>query len=316
MEILTFLQNITQNSRISLVIVTKNGYCVAVMKIRLNGVFSVLFLCFFMPSALSAAAKISDKAQAEIDAFMTLRMNLAVCETPEEALSEIDSYNAQHFTGADFASFTGEEKLILENFKVLEIYNYMRGIKGKESEIKGLIRSQYDKNDDWFSSHKNETINKWLYCTAADMLSCNLSYASVTTIMHDGLAVKTYYEKALEQDPDMSYALTNIAQWYYYAPSFGGGSKSKARSCFERAVAHARTNAEIYYAKIFLSQYLFEDESLRGKSATLLADADAFQPGGHYVEWLRKINKAGFSLYYYNVHKLGPADVDKAIGMI
>ncbi len=316
MEILTFLQNITKNSRISLVITTKNGYCVPIMKIRLYAVFFIFFLCLFMPAGLSAAAKISDKAQTEIDGFMTLRMNLAACKTPEEALSEIDSYHALHFTGADLTSFTGEEKLILENFEVLEIYNYMRKMKGKESEIKGLIRSQYEKNNDWLSAHKNETISKWLYCTAADMLSCNLSYASVTAIMHDGLAVKTYYEKALEQDPDMSYALTNIAQWYYYAPAFGGGSKSKARSCFEQAVAHARTNAEIYYAKIFLSQYLFENEAQRGKSATLLADADAFQPGGHYVEWLRKINKAGFSLYYYNVHKLGPADVDKAIGMI
>lgn len=286
------------------------------MRIRRKITGLLVFLSIAVPLNLSAAAKISDNAQTEIDAFMTFRMNLAVCETAEDALAEIGAYRVQHFSGADFASFTGEEKLILENFEVLEIYNYMRKVKGKESEIKDLICSQYSKNESWFSSHKDETINKWLYCTAADMLSCNLSYASVTTIMHDGLAVKTYYEKALTQDPDMSYALTNIAQWYYYAPSFGGGSKSKAKSCFEHAVTYARTPAETYYAKIFLSQYLFEDEAQRGKSATLLADADVFQPGGHYVAWLRRINKAGFSLYYYNIHKLGPADVDKAIGMI
>ncbi|MCK9171291.1 MAG: hypothetical protein M0P01_12835 [Treponema sp.] len=286
------------------------------MELRQKITALLFFFFIAVPLSLSAAAKISDKAQAEIDAFMTFRMNLSVCETAESALSKIDDYHIQHFCRPDFISFTDEEKLILENFEVLEIYNYMRKVKGKESDIKKLICSQYNKNTNWFSSHKDGTINKWLYCTAADMLSCNLSYASVTTIMHDGLAVKTYYEKALLQDPDMSYALTNIAQWYYYAPSFGGGSKSKAKNCFEHAVICARTNAETYYAKIFLSQYLFEDETQRGKSATLLADADVFQPGGHYVEWLRRINKAGFSLYYYNMHKLGPADVDKAIGMI
>ena len=286
------------------------------MKLRQKITALLFFFLIAVPLSLSAAAEISDKAQAEIDAFMTFRMNLSVCDTAESALAKINAYHIQHSSGPDFMSFTDEEKLILENFEVLEIYNYMRKIVGKESEIKKLICSQYDKNDTWFSSHKNDTINKWLYCTAADMLSCNLSYASVTTIMHDGLAVKTYYEKALLQDPDMSYALTNIAQWYYYAPSFGGGSKSKAKSCFEHAVTYARTNAETYYAKIFLSQYLFEDEAQRGKSATLLADADVYQPGGHYVEWLRRINKAGFSLYYYNMHKLGPSDVDKAIGMI
>jgi hypothetical protein len=286
------------------------------MKSRLQLLFFSLLFSLVLLCDVTADAKISDKAQAEIDAFMSFRMNLSLCSTPEEALSRIDSYHNAHFTAIQTASFTDEEKLILENFEVLEIYNYMRQIKGKEPDIKNLIHLQYQKNDKWFPAHKNETVNKWLYCTAADMLSCNLSYASVTTIMHDGLAVKTYYEKAIEQDPNMSYALTNIAQWYYYAPSVGGGSKAKAKNCFELAVAGARTNAEKYYAKIFLSQYLFEDAAMREKSSALLAEADSFQPGGHYVAWLRRINKAGFSLYYYNVHKLGPADVDKAIGMI
>ena len=286
------------------------------MKNRVKNIVVVLFAGFVFPFSLSAAAKISDAAQAEIDAFMTFRMNLSACDTPEAALDKIDAYRGQHFTGASFTSFTDEEKLILENFDVLEVYNYMRQIKGKEPRTKSLIKSQYEKNTGWFSAHKNETINKWLYCTAADMLSCNLSYASVSTIMHDGLAVRTYYENALAQDPAMSYALTNIGQWYYYAPAFGGGGKTKAAGCFERAAASARTNAESYFANIFLSQFLFEDETLRGKSSELLVKADTFQPGGHYVAWLKRINKAGFSLYYYNVHKLGPADIDKAIGML
>jgi tetratricopeptide (TPR) repeat protein len=280
---------------------------------------SVIFSTILLASPLvplAASETLSPAGQTAVDDFMTLRMNLAKYLEPKEALAAIDTYSSSHFTGSSYNAFTGEEKLILENFVVLEKYNYMRKIDGQEVSIKKMLAAQHDKVTSWMAAEKDSVINKWMYCTAADLISCNLSYASVSTIIHEGLAVKTYYEKALEQDPKLSYALTNIAQWYYYAPSFGGGSKSKAKKCFEQAIAGARTQAETYYAKIFLSQYLFEDESRRGEAATLLAEAATFCPGGHYTEWLARINKAGFSLYYYYAHKLGPADVDKAIGMI
>jgi hypothetical protein len=286
------------------------------MCVKHTDVFFVLFFSFILAVHVSAAENLSQQAENAIDQFMTLRMNLAAYERPEEALLQIDTYCTGHLSENMIAAFTGEEKLILENFEVLERYNYLYKMKGNERQLKTLLQSQNKKNEKWFTSHKNEVINKWLYCTGADILSCSLSYASVTKILHDGLAVKRYYEKALEQDPSMSYALTNIAQWYYYAPSFGRGSKSKAKKCFDFAVKGARTSAEMYYAKIFLSQYLFEDESKRSESAALLADADSIQPGGHYIKWLRRINKAGYSLYYYNSHKLTSADIDKSIGMI
>lgn len=277
----------------------------------------ILNICLILLSIpVSAVAKLSDNAEAAVHNFMTLRMNLAAYEKPEDALAAIGTYHDAHLTDAHTAGMTDEEKLILENFEVLEKYNYIRLISGMEQQNKDMIRAQYKKNTTWLAAHKDEAVNKWLYCTAADMLSCNLSYASVSTIMHDGPEVKTYYEHAVSQDPDMSYALTNIAQWYYYAPGIGGGSKGKAKNFFEHAVKTARTPSEMYFAKIFLSQYLFEDKTQQARSASLLDDADTLQPGGHYVQWLRRINKAGFSLFYYSVHKLGPEDVDKALGKI
>jgi len=298
-----------------LVIITKNEYHFD-MFVRHTGIFFVLFFSFILTVHVSAAENLSQQAENAIDQFMTLRMNLAAYEKPEDALRQIDTYHDMYLSENMISGFTGEEKLILENFEILERYNYLYKMQGNESKLKTLLQTQNDKTEKWITSRKDEIINKWLYCTGADILSCSLSYASVTKILHDGLAVKTYYEKALEQDPSMSYALTNIAQWYYYAPSFGGGSKSKAKKCFELAVKGARNGAEIYYAKIFLSQYLFEDASKRSESTALLADADSIQPGGHYIQWLRKINKAGYSLYYYNSHKLTSADIDRANGMI
>ena len=276
----------------------------------------ITLVCIFalaLPLAPLAPETISSGAQEEIDGFMTLRMNLASCASPESALSEIESYAAEHFSENALASFTDEEKLIFENFKILEQYNYMRQIPSMEGGLKSLIKTQYDKNDAYFSAHKNEAINKWLWCTAADMLSCNLSYATVGVIMHDGIAVKKYYQKALDEDPALSYALTNIAQWYYFAPAIGGGSKAKAGAYFARALEDARTDAETYFAKIFLSQFLFDDKTREDESAKLLDEADALQSGGSYIAWIRKVNKAGYSLLQYNAKKMTPSDIEKKL---
>ena len=272
--------------------------CISVLTLSLASLFS---------------ETISAEAQKEIDGFMTLRMNLASCASPETALSEIEAYAAEHFSENALASFTDEEKLIFENFKILEQYNYMRQIPSMEGSLKSLIRTQYDKNDAYFSAHKNGTINKWLWSTAADMLSCNLSYATVGVIMRDGIAVKKYYEKALNEDPAMSYALTNIAQWYYFAPSIGGGSKTKAGEYFERAVRDARTDAETYFAKIFLSQFLFDDKTQKAESSKLLDEADSLQKGGSYIAWIKKVNKAGYSLLEYNAKKMTPDNIEKKL---
>ena len=276
----------------------------------------ICILALSLPLASLFPQEISAEAQKEIDDFMTLRMNLASCASPEIALSEIEAYASQHFSENELVSFTDEEKLIFENFKILEQYNYMRQIPSMEGSLKSLIRTQYDKNDEYFSVHKNGAINKWLWSTAADMLSCNLSYATVGVIMRDGIAVKKYYEKALGQDPAMSYALTNIAQWYYFAPSIGGGSKSKAGVYFERAVKDARTDAETYFAKIFLSQFLFDDKAHKEESAKLLDEADALERGGSYIAWIKKVNKAGYSLLQYNAKKMTVDDIEKKLAKL
>ncbi|MFC2478983.1 MAG: hypothetical protein ACFNQG_08145 [Treponema socranskii subsp. buccale] len=273
----------------------------------------VCILALTLPPASLFSEAISAEAQKEIDGFMTLRMNLASSASPESALAKIETYAAEHFSENALASFTDEEKLIFENFKILEQYNYMRQIPSMEGSLKSLIRTQYDKNDAYFSAHKNDAINKWLWSTAADMLSCNLSYATVGVIMHDGIAVKKYYQKALEEDPAMSYALTNIAQWYYFAPAIGGGNRAKAGEYFERAVRDARTDAETYFAKIFLSQFLFDDKTREAESAKLLDEADALQSGGSYIAWIKKVNKAGYSLLQYNAKKMTKSDIEKKL---
>lgn len=255
------------------------------------------------------SAQIYNAFQKEVDDFMTLRMNLASYETPELALEQIDFYCNSHFSGGIFTSFSDEEKLVLENFKTLEQYNYLIKIEGQKKNVEKMIDFQYEKVTSWISSHKKESMEKWLYATAADLLSCHLNFASVATIMRDGLRVKKYYEKALEEDENMSYALTNLGQWYYFSPHFCGGSKSEAKKCFQKAVYSSKTDAELYFAKIFLSQILFDEKETKVQSEILLSEADSFLPGGTYIAQIKKINSAGYSLLQFNAKRMSMSDI-------
>ena len=58
---------------------------------------------------------------------------------------------------------------------------------------------------------------------------------------------------------------------------------------------------------------MFDDKALEAESAKLLGEADALQSGGSYIAWIRKINKAGYSLLQYNAKKMTPDDIEKKL---
>ena len=273
------------------------------------------FFVIFMISSFLVAEENSHNQifEQNISDFMTLRMNLASCEKPELALKKIDEYCNKNFSGKDYESFSEEEKLVFENFKILEKFNYQIQIPGEEKNVEKMVTAQYEKAKSYLSKNKKQTLNKWFYSTAADLLSCHLNFASVSTILSDGLNVKKYYEKALLQDENLSYALTNLGQWYYFSPGIGGGSKTEALKCFEKALKVCKTDAETYFAKIFLSQILFDKSETKERAISLLNEADSFVPGGSYISKIKKINSAGYSLLKYNAKRMTMNDIEKIL---
>lgn len=251
--------------------------------------------------------------QNEVDNFIFLRMNLATYKTPNEAINKIETYCNELFSSSSFNSFSQEEQLVFQNFKTLEIFNYLQQIDGQEKNVKQLIDSQYDKTTAWISEQKNQNFGKWFYATSGDLLSCHLNFSSIDIIMKDGLKVKKYYENALALDENMSYALTNLGQWYYFAPKIGGGSKEKAFNCFEKALSVARNDAENYFAKIFLSQILFDEKKSQEESKKLLELADSLQPNGSFISQIRKINSAGLSLLRYYAKRMTMNDIEQIL---
>ncbi len=256
-----------------------------------------------------AATELSDTETQAINDIMDFRMTLTSCKTNEEALSEIDLYEKNLVQTDAYSLFTNETKLILDNFINLERYNYYVEIDLKHPKLEPLITPQYNKNVEWFKSNNEKDTNKWLHSTFGDVISCTMQFMSTTKAMSAGLVIKKHYEFALEQDPDFCYGLSSMGQWLFQAPGFAGGSKKKALQHFEKAVERANTDAEQFYAKIYLSQMYFDREE-NDKANNLLADADELQPNSNYVEKMRKINKTGHSLYTYYLNR---EKIDKEI---
>ena len=250
-------------------------------------------------TVLSAGEKISDSAERIIQEFFTLRMNLSLIDStdsPSEVIAAIEAFGEDN--AEEISAFNEQEKLILESFVLMEKYNYLYFYQSEKKGLKSLFAEHNKKLEKFFASNDESTFDKWMFCTRGDVISCSMAF-SVSDVLKNGAAVKPLYEKALALDPEFPYALMNMGQWYYWAPGIAGGSKKKAVSWLEKAVASAKTPAEKYYACIFASQVYFELKN-NGKCEEYLSQAEKCCPGSFYIAKIRNANKAGMSLFESN----------------
>lgn len=256
----------------------------------LAGVF-----CF----ASSGLTDFEAKVMAEITDF---RWRLALIDDFEKVATSCDEFSS-YINSPEVAPNLSEEILLsANNILTWEKYNALYEINPKNKELEPFLTAQYKKIRAYFKSHKAQEHNKWLYVTAGDILSSSLQYLPLSTAMNEGLTIKKYYDKALENDPDFVFCLINIAQWYFHAPVISGGGKGKAMKAFLAAEKAAETQAELYYAKLFLSQSYFEDGN-KEKAAELLSEAENLLSGSRTVKFYRLLNENGYYYFEYPEHR-------------
>src|SRR5574344_248782 len=265
-------------------------------------IFIILLMSISTMTYIFSNSQLTDNEQTIIDDTLKFRMDIAAAETPAKAIEMIDSYTEKLPTKATYNSSSDEIKLVIQNMLVWEKYNYIYETNVDDPRLKDLLVNQYKIITDWLKSHKNEKINKWLYCSAGDILSSGLRFFSRTTAMKEGLNVKKYYDLILKEDPDMTFALFNIAHWYFYAPAISGGSKKKAFECFEKAVDKAKSPAELYFSKVYFSQVLFENKQY-DECETQKNEARSILPESRYIELLDTVNNMGYSIFHYTLNK-------------
>lgn len=260
-------------------------------------VFSVSLFLIFLLIPLTANPDLSSAEQKAIEDLLDYRIYAAALPC-QEAIASLNNYKTKNYSDAKSFGFSEEVTLILDALVDLDTLPLYQAINSEDPIIQNLAEEQYKKLQAWINNHKNETPNKWMYCLTAEAFDWYLAYLPIPQILAKGLLPKQYYQKALDQDPDMSYALCGLGQWQYYAPSIGGGGLKVARTTLEASVKKAESDADKFISHLFYSQVLFELNDKAGAERELTA-AESIAPENRRLARFRQMNAAGFSWYEF-----------------
>ena len=270
-------------------------------------VFRVLIMFMYKKAlslALAAAISIfshaqtrfSETEQAAIDRYWTFRMEVTCAETDDEAVAALDSYKEKH---AEEVSNLGEEAaLLLDSLIAMERYNYLYVFAGEDKSSKKTFEELRKKIRKFLENKKDSQVTPYMLLCYADITTYYMAY-SIKDIIFNGMTVKKYQEKALEQGKDFSPAMLNLSTWYYYSPKIFGGSKEQTRFWLIKAIENSRTDAEQFFAKTTYSQYLYEMKEFE-ESRRLLDEARKLCPGSKRIKLIQEQNALGLSLNEYN----------------
>lgn len=255
---------------------------------------SVIFLSIILSSVF--AVDFTDVEKAKFQKIHKMRPELGCMASYKDAVDTLNTELA--LLENEKATYSEEFYLTIENILTWEKYNYLLEIEFKDPQLEPLITAQYKKVREYINSHKNEKFNPWFYETAADVLASSLQFLSLNKAMSEGLNVKKYYDDALEIDPDFSFALMNVAQWYYYAPAISGGGKNKTLKSLIQAVEKAQDNVDKFYSCAMLSQIYF-DMGKKEEAAKYLEEATNLYPESKHTQKLKIINENNYSYFSY-----------------
>lgn len=243
-----------------------------------------------------AQTKFNETEQAVIDRYWTFRMEVTCAETDDEAVAALDSYKEKH---AEEVSNLGEEAaLLLDSLIAMERYNYLYVFVGEDKESRPPFELLRKKIRKYLENKKDSEVTPYILLCYADITTYYMSY-SIKDIILNGMTVKKYQERAIEQGKTFSPAMLNLSTWYSYSPKIFGGSKEQTRIWLLKALENARTDAETFFAKLAYSQFLFEMKEFE-ESARQLDDAERLCPQSKRVKLLKEQNALGLSLNDYN----------------
>lgn len=256
----------------------------------------IALLFFVFPFFVFAENELSAAGKKVIDSFFDLRMKLSTIGETEILLEYIDRFSEDNRDS--ILMLNAEELLVLDNFIVMEKYNYLYQKPGQDIVQHKILGDQMAKIEKFRNGRNDSCFSKYFLCTQADITSCYMGF-SVKDIIKYGTKIRPYYEAAISIDGNFCYALMNIGQWYYWAPKIAGGSKSKCREFFERAVSSAKSDSEKYYAWTNYSQILFELDE-KNESRKFLEQAMKICPESIFLKDVKKANELGMSIFQYN----------------
>ena len=260
----------------------------------------LLFLTAFIFASFSAfSADFSDYEKNIIEEIQEFRFSTRKIKSAEQAVSAIADFRKSFLTD-DVRSRLGKEaEITADNFLVLEQYNYMYEKEPESPELEVFIKAQYEKIDEWNQANPQEKANPYYLLSSGDLINSTMQFLPQGKAISLGLQEKKNYDMVVAKYPKLALGLINAALWYYFAPAIGGGSMTKAREYFSRAVECAANNYEKFYAYVYYSQFLYENDDKEGCEKYLLM-AESLVPDGRWTNLIRRMNKLSYSVLDYS----------------
>lgn len=269
------------------------------------------FFIFLIFTGLLFAKDFSQSGKELIYKTLDARLQTRLCKTPDEAIKYMEAFKSSLSGDAAYKAADEEVRFVIENMISLEQYNYMYAKNADSAELKPFILKQYDKIEAYKASHSGTELTCWFILSSGDVINSSMQFISQATAIKLGLQEKDEYDAVSETDGEVAFGRINRALWYYFAPAIGGGSKTKAKDDFKKAVDCAKCDYERFYSRIYLSQ-VYYDEGNKAECEKLLSECDKILPGNDYTTFIRYLNQNDFSLLYYTENR---KKVEKKLGI-
>lgn len=253
--------------------------------------------------ALFAERPISEFTEKKVEEFVTYRVVLKsedvdialkkMAEIRDSVLPELPKY------AKDFE----QETCILETMYFMEMYERQLASEGNQRELRARMKSLALRNIKCIDARKKEDVSDWMYVFSGDSTSYYMTRSLAATLRY-GFKVKGFYEKAIELNKNRASAHVSLGNWCFYAPSFAGGGKRKAREEFEKSIECATIPGEQYLAYIAYSQLNYE-ENHKAIASEYLEKAVNLGLGRKALDVILKCNEKGYSHFQYLRNRSG-----------
>lgn len=259
----------------------------------------VLILGLLCAGFLSfAQTSYTSDENALIQDVLSKRIELRKAGDLDSAIAMVDkSIDSVHATSS-YKNAQREVKIVVDNLLGCAKYNCLFEKNQKDPMVKTVIMKRFDESDGFRNENKKANLNPWFYLSHSEVVNSSMQFLSRTKAISYGLQEKDDLDSVVKANPKMSFALISAGLWYYFAPGIGGGSKKKAANYFLQAVQNASNSYEKYYANLYYSQCCFDNKNY-ADSKKHLSNADSIFPGKRQIEYIKKLNDAGYSYFDY-----------------
>lgn len=267
----------------------------------------ILSLLLFTPRAFSL--DFSEHENSVLQEIFRVRLEARRFASNPEALEFIKESRARILSDSAATKISDEAKITFENFFAWEEFHFSWEENPDDAAAWDSIGNQYKDNLSWQSSHPDEARNIWYSLSLFDLANSCMPKLKFSDVLKIGLEEKRFYDSRIEANSENCVVYFNAALWYSFAPAIGGGSDSKAEKYFAEAVKKAKNDYEKFFANLYFSQFEFD----RGETALfeeLFSAAEKILPQSGFLDFVRALNKSGFSYLEYTKNR---EKVEKAL---